>query len=121
MKIFSDNSLREFNFWCGAEENAKELSGEQLDNLEFILKDLSIDVDADEFKTSLSDFSFTTDIYVPPVKKIPLGISAVKLVETLSVNINPAEKLNLSFSSKEAIFNLSIANFSNLPSNTASI
>lgn len=40
MKIFSDNSLREFNFWCGAEENAKELSGEQLDNLEFILEDL---------------------------------------------------------------------------------
>ena len=94
------------------EEPVEEVSGESSKEinlpisieffLKFILKDLSIDVDADEFKTSLSDFSFTTDIYVPPVKKIPLGISAVKLVETLSVNINPAEKLNLSFSSKEA-------------------
>ncbi|MBD8977187.1 MAG: hypothetical protein EGQ88_01150 [Prevotellamassilia timonensis] len=60
MKIFSDNSLREFNFWCGAEENAKELSGEQLDNLEFILEDLYPDgIDA----TTLNDlmwFEFDT-------------------------------------------------------------
>ncbi|MBP8081796.1 MAG: hypothetical protein KAZ87_01210 [Spirochaetes bacterium] len=70
--------------------------------LKFILKDLSVNVDADEFKTSLSDFSFSTDVYIPPVKKIPLDISAVKLIETLAVNMNPDEKLNLSFSSKEA-------------------
>lgn len=60
MKIFSDNSLREFNFWCGAEENAKELSGEQLDNLESILEDAYPDgIDA----TDLNDmmwFEFDT-------------------------------------------------------------
>lgn len=39
MKIFSDDSLREFDFWSGAKENANELSGEQLDNLETILED----------------------------------------------------------------------------------
>ena len=60
MKIFSDNSLREFIFWCGAEENAKELSGEQLDNLETILEDAYPDgIDA----TTLNDlmwFEFDT-------------------------------------------------------------
>ena len=39
MKIFKEESLRYFDFWSGAKENAKELSGEQLDNLEFILED----------------------------------------------------------------------------------
>ncbi len=39
MKIFKEESLRYFDFWSGAEENANELSGEQLDNLETILED----------------------------------------------------------------------------------
>lgn len=39
MKIFKEESLRYFDFWSGAKENAKELSGEQLDNLETILED----------------------------------------------------------------------------------
>mgnify|MGYP007099963583 CR=1 FL=1 len=60
MKIFSDNSLREFNFWSGAKENANELSGEQLDKLETILEDVYPDgIDA----TDLNDmmwFEFDT-------------------------------------------------------------
>lgn len=39
MKIFKEECLRYFDFWSGAKENAKELSGEQLDNLETILED----------------------------------------------------------------------------------
>lgn len=39
MKIFKEESLRYFDFWSGAKENANELSGEQLDNLENILED----------------------------------------------------------------------------------
>ena len=39
MKIFKEESLRYFEFWSGAKENANELSDEQLDNLETILED----------------------------------------------------------------------------------
>lgn len=60
MKIFKEESLRYFDFWSGAKENAKELSGEQLDNIEFILEDLYPDgIDA----TTLNDmmwFEFDT-------------------------------------------------------------
>lgn len=60
MKIFKEESLRYFEFWSGAKENAKELSGEQLDNLETILEDAYPDgIDA----TTLNDlmwFEFDT-------------------------------------------------------------
>lgn len=60
MKIFKEESLRYFDFWSGAKENAKELSGEQLDNLETILEDAYPDgIDA----TTLNDmmwFEFLT-------------------------------------------------------------
>lgn len=60
MKIFKEESLRYFDFWSGAKENAKELSGEQLDNLETILEDAYPDgIDA----TALNDmmwFEFDT-------------------------------------------------------------
>lgn len=60
MKIFKEESLRYFDFWSGAKENAKELSGEQLDNLEIILEDAYPDgIDA----TTLNDmmwFEFDT-------------------------------------------------------------
>ena len=60
MKIFKEESLRYFDFWSGAKENAKELSGEQLDNLETILEDAYPDgIDA----TDLNDmmwFEFDT-------------------------------------------------------------
>lgn len=60
MKIPKEESLRYFDFWSGAKENAKELSGEQLDNLETILEDAYPDgIDA----TTLNDlmwFDFDT-------------------------------------------------------------
>jgi hypothetical protein len=52
MKIFKEESLRYFEFWGGARENANELSDEQLDKLEFILEDAYPDgIDA----TTLND------------------------------------------------------------------
>jgi len=39
MKIYSDESLRNFDFWSGAYDNAKELSYEQLDQIEAVLED----------------------------------------------------------------------------------
>ena len=34
MKIYKEESLRNFEFWSGAKENAKEFTGEHLDELE---------------------------------------------------------------------------------------
>lgn len=40
MKIYSEISLRNFEFWSGAKENANELTSAQLDEVETILEDL---------------------------------------------------------------------------------
>ncbi len=40
MIIISDKELRNFDFWSGAAENVKELSYDQLDELEYILDDM---------------------------------------------------------------------------------
>lgn len=40
MIIISEKELRNFEFWSGAAENAKELSNEQLDELEYILTNM---------------------------------------------------------------------------------
>lgn len=40
MKIYKEESLRNFEFWSGAKENAKEFTGEQLDQIEAILEDM---------------------------------------------------------------------------------
>ena len=43
MKIYIEKSLRNFEFWSGAKENAKEFTPEQLDEIESILNDLRPD------------------------------------------------------------------------------
>lgn len=40
MKIYSEKSLRNFEFWSGAKENASELTSVQLDEVENILEDM---------------------------------------------------------------------------------
>lgn len=40
MKIYSEISLRNFNFWCGAKDRVCDLTDEQLDEVEEILEDL---------------------------------------------------------------------------------
>lgn len=40
MKITTEQSLSNFNFWSGAKENAIELTSSQLDEVEGILEDL---------------------------------------------------------------------------------
>lgn len=40
MKIYSEKSLRNFEFWSGAKENANELTSAQLNKVETILEDL---------------------------------------------------------------------------------
>ena len=60
MKITTEQSLSNFNFWGGAKENAKELTFSQLNEVECILEDLYPD-EIDE--TNLNDifwFDFDT-------------------------------------------------------------
>lgn len=40
MKYYVEESLSNFNFWSGAEENASELTKEQFDELENLLTDI---------------------------------------------------------------------------------
>lgn len=40
MKITTEQSLTNFNFWSGAKDNAKELTFSQLNEVESILEDL---------------------------------------------------------------------------------
>ena len=40
MKIYSEESLRNFDFWSGGRSNAEELTYNQLDELEAILEDM---------------------------------------------------------------------------------
>ena len=59
MKIISEMSLRDFRFWSGAKDTAAELSVEQLDQVERVLKDLYPDVehidDMEGFKEDFED------------------------------------------------------------------
>ena len=40
MKIYSEKSLREFNFWSGAADRVKYLTAEELDTIEATLEEL---------------------------------------------------------------------------------
>lgn len=60
MKIFKEESLRYFEFWSGAKENANELSGEQLDELETILEDAYPDGIDETTLNDLMWFEFDT-------------------------------------------------------------
>ena len=60
MKVYSETSLSDFNFWSGAKDNAAELTDAQLDTVECILEDIYPD-GMDE--TSVNDlfwFEFDT-------------------------------------------------------------
>ena len=59
MKYTVDESLRNFQFWSGAKETVKELTAEQLDQMESILEDCYPDGITD---TQINDiFWFETD------------------------------------------------------------
>jgi hypothetical protein len=43
MKIYSENSLSNFEFWSGAKDNAAKLTDKELDQIESILEDSNPD------------------------------------------------------------------------------
>lgn len=40
MKIYTENSLRDFEFWSGAKDTVKYLTDDELDTIEAILEDI---------------------------------------------------------------------------------
>lgn len=73
--------------------------------LHFSLKDLTVKAKGKDLTAELEGFSVSMDLTVPPVKEIPLSVQAAALAEVLNVKINPGERLNLTFYSKEAAVN----------------
>ena len=53
MKIYSEKSLRNFEFWSGAKENANELTDAQLDTVESMMEEIQPD---GWDKTEINDF-----------------------------------------------------------------
>jgi len=60
MKILTEQSLTNFEFWSGAKENAKELSYSQLEALESIIEDMYPDGCTDTTINDLMWFEFDT-------------------------------------------------------------
>lgn len=60
MKIYSEKSLRNFDFWSGAKENVNELTFEQLDEVENILEGMYPDGMSETEINDLFWFDFDT-------------------------------------------------------------
>ena len=58
MKIYSEDGLRNFEFWSGARENALKLTLEQLDEVESMLEDMYPDGISDTQLNDLFWFDF---------------------------------------------------------------
>ncbi len=68
----------------------------------FILDDLCVYVNGEEFTTELTGLSFNANINVPPVKVIPKSIEAVRILKTMKFELNPQNGMNVKFYSKSA-------------------
>ena len=60
MKITSETSISNFEFWSGAKSNAEELSLSQFEQIEFILEDLYPDGISETTLNDLFWFDFET-------------------------------------------------------------
>ena len=60
MKITSETSISNFEFWGGAKSNTEELSLSQFEQIEFILEDLYPDGISDTTLNDLFWFDFET-------------------------------------------------------------
>ena len=61
MKVYTETSLRDFEFWSGGAETAKYLTDEELDTIEFILEDIYPD-GMDE--TAINDLFWFDDDWI---------------------------------------------------------
>ena len=60
MKVTTEQSLSNFNFWSGAKDNASELTDAQLDTIESILEDIYPDGMDETSVNELFWFDFET-------------------------------------------------------------
>ena len=60
MKVYSETSLSDFNFWSGAKDNAAELSDDQLNEIESQLEDIYPDGMDETAVNDLFWFEFET-------------------------------------------------------------
>lgn len=58
MKVFSEISLVNFEFWSGAKDNAKQLTYEEMEQLDYILEDIFPDGCTDTQLNDLFWFDF---------------------------------------------------------------
>ena len=58
MKVFSEISLVNFEFWSGAKDNAKQLTYQEMEELEFMLEDIFPDGCSDTQLNDLFWFDF---------------------------------------------------------------
>lgn len=70
--------------------------------LKMELKDIEVSVDAEDYKASMKGLTILHDLRVPPTKTIPAGVEAIKILETLRLQINPDETLEVRFASTDA-------------------
>jgi len=68
----------------------------------FILDDLCVYVNGEDFTTEITGLSFNANIDVPPVKVIPKSIEAVRILKTMKFELNPQNGMNVKFYSKSA-------------------
>jgi len=68
----------------------------------FILDDLRVYIKGDDFTTQLEGVTFKAKINVPPFKTIPLSPKAVLLLKDMDIVLDPEDRIDLSFYSKDA-------------------
>lgn len=70
--------------------------------LNFILDDLCVYVRGNDLKADMTGLTFTAKIDVPPFKKIPRSLEAVRILKTMKFELNPEKSMNVNFYSKSA-------------------
>lgn len=64
MKITSEISLRNFEFWSGAKDTVKYLTLEELDTLEFIIEEMYFESESEVTDTTINDIFWFEDDWI---------------------------------------------------------
>ncbi len=68
----------------------------------FILDDLCVYVRGTDMKADMTGLTFKALIDVPPFKKIPRSVEAVRILKAMKFELNPEKSMNVNFYSKSA-------------------
>lgn len=70
--------------------------------LNFFLDDLRVYVKGADFSAQMQGLTFNANIDIPPFKKIPKSVQAVRIIKTMKFELNPSGKMDVSFYSNGA-------------------